>query len=749
MESTKEHQLDVQQYAEELHFNKYWSVLRRNWLPACSAFITVVLVSIVMAASQKPAYEAEGKLLFRKRDASFSLLSRGEQGPKVGELEALNSLNTPVDTEAEVIRTIPLITKTIQKLDLKDANGKPLNAEVVLKDITAKGIKGTDLLLITYKSDNPQAAAAVVNELMNAYIENTVLINRTEATTAREFISDQLPKTEAVLLEAEAKLREFREANNIVALADEAREAVRMIADLDNQLAKTRTNLADTAARSMTLVEKIGLNQQEAVALNSLSQSSGVQQALEEYQKLESQLALQRSRYQDTSPLVESLRSKEASLKALLKERIEQVLGTTQQQLPDQTFQAGELDGKFSRSLHLGELKEKLVEELVSSEVTRQGLISQISALSQIRANYQQRATILPRLEQGQEDLLRQVQTAKHNYDVLVERFQEVKIAENQKNVGNARIVSPALVPDKPTASKKKLILAGGVIAGGFLFVMVAFLMDLRDSSAKTVNDLRQLFRYTLLGLIPIFKASPTVSLRYSDPAVPELPVRDYPHSLVSESYRMLQANLKFLSPDQPLKSIVITSSVSKEGKSTVSANLAIALSELGHRTLLVDADLRYPVQHHIWQLTNAVGLSDLVVGKTEFEQAVVEVLPNLDVLPSGSIPPNPLALIDSKRMNLLSASFTQVYDFVVFDTPPLVVAADALTLSQVSDGILLVARPGVADSSSAMAAKEFLERSNQRILGLIINGVVAENEPESYLRHAKVYYQELQPKKE
>lgn len=742
MEPTQEHQAQLKQAAEDIHFGQYWQILKRHWLPASGVFTLAVVLAAAASTLEKPSYEAEGKLLFKKRDATISLLTQGEQGggTKVGELESLNVLNTPVDTEAEVLRTTPLVTKAIRKLDLRDAQGRLVQADTILKGLVTKGIKGTDVLLVSYKGSEPQKVAAIVNELMVAYIENNVLINRTEATAAREFITGQLPKTEAILAEAEAELRDFREQNKVVALKDEATEAVKAIAQLDDQIAKTQANLADTASRSTALGEKIGINQQEAVALNSLSQSPGVKQALEEYQKAESQLAAQRGRFQDDSPVVASLKSKEESLRSLLRQRIGKVLGT-QQPISDAVLQSSQVGINLNKDLQLGELKQRLIADLVNSEVSRRGLVSQLETLSQTRLVYQQRTAAMPRLEQVQDQLQRRVLTAKSNYDVLVKRLQEVRIAENQ-NVGNARIVSPAVAPKQPIASKKKLVLAGGVIVGALLYVITAFLLDLRSPSIRTAKEVRQLFPYTLLGLIPSLRKGTTLSRKHID-SVPELPVRDNPHSLAAESYRMLQANLKFLSPDQPLKSMVVTSSVSKEGKSTVSANLAIAMAELGQRVLLIDADLRYPMQHHIWGLTNMVGLSDLVVGQTESKQAIVEVMANLDVLPSGAVPPNPLALIDSKRMRSLVEEFTQTYDFVIFDAPPLVLVADAPTLSKMTDGTLLVARPGVVDAASAGAAREFLVRSKQPVLGLVVNGVVAEHEPDSYFHHAKVYYKD------
>jgi polysaccharide biosynthesis transport protein len=164
-------------------------------------------------------------------------------------------------------------------------------------------------------------------------------------------------------------------------------------------------------------------------------------------------------------------------------------------------------------------------------------------------------------------------------------------------------------------------------------------------------------------------------------------------------------------------------------------------MAQVGRRVLLVDADMRHPSQHHLWELTNSVGLSNIIVGEANFNTVVREVMPRLDVLTSGVIPPNPVALLDSKRMASLVEMFSKTYDCVIFDTPPLAGIADAPILGKMADGILLVVRPGVVDETSAKAAKDFLARSGQNVLGLVANGVMIENEPDSYFYYTKEEY--------
>lgn len=714
--------MEIQEYTEGIDFQKYWLVLKRHWLPSSCVFILIVGLATFYASTRKPTYEAEGKLLFKKRNNTSALIT--EAGAKLGELDSLTTLNSPLDTEAEIITSSPIIQKTIEELELKDAKGNLLSPDSLLGGLSVKGIKGTDVLLIGYKSDNPDDTARVVNKLMQVYIEKNILVNRSEAAAAREFITKQLPETEATLRQAEAALRSFNEENNIVSLEKEATSAVEAMAEIDSQLNKTQADLADTTTRTTALQSQIGMNTEQAIAVNSLSQSQAVQEVLAQLQQLEDQLAVQRTRYKPEHPLIVNLERKEASLKALLKERVGLVLGS--EEVP-------------SENLQTGELQQKLTADLVNAEVQRIGLASQMTTLSNAQSAYKQRANILPRLQQGLRELERRVKAAQATYELLLKNLQEVQIAENQ-NVGNARIIAPAIVPEIAVGPNKKLFQVGGVVVGGMLYVITAFLLELIDPSIKTAKEVRWLFRYTLLGMIPKSRKKGFFFLRKKDWLLPDITVRDRPDSIVSESYRMLQANLKFLSPDKELKVIVVTSSVSQEGKSTVAANLAVAMSQLGRQVLLIDADLRHPLQHDIWDLINPAGLSDLIVREAEVNRAVTEVMDNLDVLPAGVIPPNPLALLDSKRMASLIKDFSKNYNFIIIDSPPLLLVADALTLGKMTDGILLVVRPGVIDTASAVASKELLTQSGLDVLGMVVNGVILENEPDSYFRHAKAY---------
>lgn len=706
---------------------RYLLALKRRWLPASAVFGAVLALTVTSLLLQKPVYKAEGALRF-KRDTTSSLTGLGKE---IGQLDPLQQENTPLDTEAEVMRSVPIGSKTITALDLKDKHGTPLKLKQFLKQLNVNNVKGTDVLQISYKDVNPKTAAAVVNTLMIVYLENNLRANRAEATAAREFIENQLPQAAATMHQAESALRKFKEENKVVALDEEAKSAVAVIEDLQKLTNSTQTALTDAVAQSAQLRRELGMDLQQAKAATSLSQSPAVQDVLQQVQQVNSQLATERSRFQENHPTIDSLKRKKAELDRLLQQQV-----------------AGVFQGKTQQSngnLQISQFEQNLTAELATLEARRLGLASQLAALSNLQTTYTQRVNVLPGLEQKQRELAGNSEASRSTYSLLQQKLQEIRIAENQ-NLGNARIVSSALVPDEPIAPRKNLYLATGVLLASLLATVTAISLENRDKSIRTADEARKVFGYTLLGMIPALKRSEKIKPgdKDLDRSIPEIVVRDFPRSAYSAAYRMLQANLKFSSSvDKKLKVIAVTSSVPQEGKSTVCTNLAVAMAQLGRKVLLVDADMHRPFQHRIWDLTNQPGLSDVIVGQAELRTAIKEVMVNLDVLTSGVMPPNPMALLDSHRMASLIEIFSAGYDFTIIDTPSLSVDADASILGKMADGVLLIVRPGVVDSASATFAKASLEHSNQHVLGQVINGLIPENEPYSYYHFSNKHYSE------
>lgn len=710
----------------DLDFQKLWCIFNRRLLPATAICTSAVVISLGFASLTKISYEAQGKLLIKKTNQASALTGLGEQ---IGQLEGLDIKSSPISTEMEVVRSTPLIEKTIKTLNLKDKKGQPLEAGLLGQKIKLRAIPSTDIIEVSFEGKNAQEAQGIVDTLMRAYIENNILTNRTTATAAGEFIAKQLPEVEANVRRAEMALRRFKERNQVVEIDEESKSAVKIIEDIESKITETKSVLEDASTRVITLQQKVGMTSQQATNIDTVNSSTGVKQVLEQYQKIESDLALEQTRFLPTHPSVENLINKRDTLKALLQQRIKESLGNKQPVTKIET----------------GKIQQELAESLVKAEVERLAVQSRLESLYQAEAAYKQRVNIFPKLEQEQRELKRQLEAAQSTYETLLKRLQEVQVAENQ-NMGNALIVEPASVAQKSSAKDKIAIIAIGSLLGILLATATVVVLEIRDTSIKRLKDVREIFGYTLLGVIPSLSKK-VVKPKNNEWTIPEV-VDNKLRLPIAQAYQMLQANLKFLSSDKQLCAIAVTSSIPKEGKSTVSANLAAVMAQLGRRVLLIDADMHHSLQHHIWDLTNTVGLSDVIVGQAECSAAIKQAIPNLDVLTAGAIPPNPLALLDSKRMAGLIETFSAQYDFVIIDAPPLVLGADALTLGKITDGILLVSRPGFVTNSGANAAKESLERSGQNVLGLVVNGVVVENEPDSYFYYDKEYSEQKYSKK-
>jgi polysaccharide biosynthesis transport protein len=693
---------------------RYWQVLVRRWKPAAAIVIATTAASAGLATLQKPTYNATGKLLIRSNRLSVLTGLGGDASATTNNLGALSQLSqqsTPVRTEAENVLSRPVLEKTIEVLKLKDKQGKPVRVEDLMLKVKVKEVSGADVLKVVYDDRDPRKAAAVVNQIMQQYMQLNVQSNQSEAVAARQFIAQELPKTASVVEQADVALRLFKERNQVTDLAGEEKLLAQGLGNLEGEMTRVQTDLADVSSRYGNLNGKIGMSTQQAIAAGTLSQSTSVQQSLQQLQQLQSQLALERSKYQDNHPTIVNLVEKEAALRQILRTRVGQTVG--EEVVPDQ-------------SLNMGEIKQGLIKEYVGAEVAQSGLTQKYKTLANARESYRTRLSILPQLEQEQRTLQRRLDVAQNTYATLLKRLQEVQLAERQA-IGTARLIEVASPPLKPSGSTKVLTVALGGILGLLLASATASFLEMRDRSIKTVKEARDLFGYTWLGTIPYFGKPP--KRRQTNWTVPALPVRDMPRSLVSAAYRMIHANLRFLSLDRTLKTLVITSSVPKEGKSTVAANLAATMAQLGRRTLLIDADLHNPSQHHIWGISNLEGLSDVLVGQIKVAKAAQPVLDNLSVLCAGSMPPNPLALLDSKRMSALIESLEDQYDCILLDAPPLVVEAEALTLGRITQGILLVTRPGVVDFESARTAKELLDQSNQPVLGMVINSAILDGD--------------------
>lgn len=217
----------------------------------------------------------------------------------------------------------------------------------------------------------------------------------------------------------------------------------------------------------------------------------------------------------------------------------------------------------------------------------------------------------------------------------------------------------------------------------------------------------------------------------------PELVALHNPRSLITESYRVLRTNILYSSPDNPIRTLVVSSPLPGEGKTTTAGNLAVVMAQGGSRVLLVDLDLRRPNVHRLFGISNRVGLTNLLVEDRPLESVVQkDSVGNLDILTTGPIPPNPAELVGSKKFAMFIEEMKTVYDYIILDTSPCVAYTDAVLAGRISDGVLLVISATNGRMDAAIQAKKNFEKVGAKIIGVVLNGV-----NKSHLGYSSYYY--------
>jgi polysaccharide biosynthesis transport protein len=704
---------------------QYWLVLKRRWLPAALVFALTTAVVTIWTYKQQEIFQAKGQVILKKTNKTSALLSSATSttGGAIGELEGLTG-STPVNTQAEILKSLTTINGVLAELTKGKYANRPeerkrlekfiKKSDNFVQQLKVSSIKGTDILEVTFQDPSKELAKDVVEKIMEVYIRDDQKNQRREAEAARNFVSQELPKIESEVQKAESELRKFKEQFSVVDLPTESVKSVEAMTILNKEITSASAQLAAETSRLEGLKNLFGGRDAQATIQSGLvSESPGLQKSLKELQEIEAKLATERTRFSDNDPSILNLKEKRQALVQILEKRFKQSL------VGDKQFQ-----GKIVELQPSG-IQGNLIADYAKSEAQRTSLQKQIAALSFVADAYRQRMNSLPKLEQQQNALGRKVETTRTNYRTLLSKLQEIEIAENQ-TLGNSRIQTHAELPQEALSPKKGQNIAIGGFLGLFLGAATAFLLDGADKRIKTSEEAKNLLPgYPVLGQIPVFeklRQLPKLGKGNREPG--QLVLTGMTTGAEGESFRMLQTNLQFLNADDSLKVVVVSSSQSGEGKSTVAANLALAVAELGKKVLLVDADMRKPAQHLIWRQSNHEGLSNVLSGQSDRETAITEVQPNLFLLTAGVVPPNPVILIDSVQMSTLIAQWSQDYGLVIIDAPPLTVAADAAILGTQAGGLVFVIRPGVADKESVEYAQEIIAQSKLKVLGMVLNGV-------------------------
>lgn len=319
--------------------------------------------------------------------------------------------------------------------------------------------------------------------------------------------------------------------------------------------------------------------------------------------------------------------------------------------------------------------------------------------------------------------------------NVTAEVFQEE--IKTLMNVDNVNILSPAVHAQNPSPIKPDPLLnmAIAAVIGLMLGIGLAFLLEYLDKTVKSEQDIEELLELPILGLVGPIPNNEGIRRRRErkgrwlkkktklETAKRKLITRNNPKAIHSEQYRTIRTNINFSMPDRELQTLLFTSALPRDGKSTTAANAAIVFAQEGKKVLLVDVDMRKPTVHHTFELMNGLGLSNVLTRQATISEVANESgTEGLDIITCGPIPPNPAELLSSQMMETVLEEMKKAYDMVIFDSPPLLSVSDAQILSNRCDGTILVINSGITEKDGAVKAKEMLASSKAHIIGAVLN---------------------------
>ena len=587
-------------------------------------------------------------------------------------------------------------------------------ARVAAADLVRGGIgysiqPSTNVVDVTYTGTDPSMVPEVLNASLRALQNYGADQIRDMANQRLQYINDRVAEARQRYLASLAQVQSYKEREHTTDLTVEETALINTIQDLERD--KTRRQLELATIRSI-------MGSSQDVTLETVNRLGAIT-AIASNPAMNFQLD---------------------QLLKLYDERRTLVAGSTGMRENNPQVQA--VDQRIAQS------SRAMVD---ATQATIRSLEAGLSGVEADIAQQRQRLSTYPGKQSQFAQLALETELQNDTYKYLLSQLEAARITAATISP-YVQIVEPATGAGRIGMGLRQKVMIG-LIIGLFVAILLAFFLEYLDQTIKTSADVERALEVPVLGLIPLEAVQTNGHgtghnghgrRRMNLPLV-SLLSPDHP---ASEAYRTLRTNVTFVNAEQrELQSLVVTSPGPGEGKSTTAANLAITLAQQGARTLLVDADLRRPLVHRAFNLVQEPGLTDVLVGTSSLREAIrPNVVPKLDVLPAGGLPPNPSELLGSEAMQHLLEQLRGQYDTIIFDSPPTLAVTDATVLGASADAVILVVRAGETDEVAAQRALQQLRRVQAKIAGTVLNGM--QKRRDRYYNYYSYYRNDWNPGK-
>ncbi len=702
----------------EFHIADYWAiVVKRRWLLAvcvAAALVAGVLATVLT----RPKYTAKTVLDVERQVADpVTFGSSRELGPGSDFLPSQVQLMQSREVAERVVRRLNLLANPQfnpnRYTDFRpDASGRvpqPSEADVVAAALRVKSwlevwiMRNTSLMEITATAPSAELAAAIPNAVADSYIDWNIESRFKYIGQSSQFLASQIEQAKAEIEAKEKELLAFGRQKEIVASDADANPALQKLESVSRDLASA---VGDRVAKEARY-EELRSTPPEVLAETSSSEISAMRA---EIQKLEREYADKSAVYKPEWPAMQQLKAQIDGLR-------ETVRSSTSASAA-KIVQAAR--GEYLTALR----REQSLQAMTRSE--------QSAALAQGGSAVEYR------------NLRVEIDTKRALLDNLLRQQGETEVISRLRDdqLTSVRIVDRALEPAEPFAPSLQKNLLAALVLGAALGLGLAFFLSYVDRTLRTPEQVERFVQLPSLGVIPARDAGYVAGARRSrmfpggraaaEPddraqAIELVPQRE-PRSPIAEAYRAFRTAL-LLSRAGGIKSIVMTSAFPNEGKTATAANLAVVLSQLGRRVLLVDADLHKSRLHEVFQIPNRLGLVSVLAEGIEPSRAIVKTsVPGVFLVPSGPEAPNPSGLLASDDMRKFLELAATNFDHVIVDSPPVLPVSDTLVFAQQTDGVVLCVRGGSTAREHVRRARDRILRSGVPIVGVLINALQPEH---------------------
>jgi capsular exopolysaccharide synthesis family protein len=714
----------------------YLNLILRNKIPILLSLVVGLVVSYFYAYSQVDIYASASSLRLTK--PRENVLENKIFSDVEGELP-----ERFINNEVEILKSFAIREKTAKSLvdSFKVLQGKiPFSLlcespENCLKSKTVTQIAGTlqsnieisqkrglDIVSIKSESPSPGEAALISNCYAEAYADYSLKFNRDHLTLNREFLEKQVTEKYNDLVKTEEKLTSFLRSENIVEISSQASSLISAMNNVEGQYNNSVVELSASTKAIQQMQEELNKYDPKATDYyESKITDPYVYQLQQEISKLEIQRDFAKTGNEALIKDSKSLASINKKIDELKKSRDEKLEVLKNNAISNTPEERRALSYKYFETKLIND-QNKIKEKLLK------GFFGQ----------YQEKFNKLPAQSIEYANLDRERRANEKVYLMLLEKYQEALINE-ESQPNNVKIIDYGKIPKAPAKPNRFLIITIGVLIGVALGYGFALFRNIIDVSVKSPEELENI-GISLIGWVPTFMN--TSKQGRHTPSEQELILAYNSDSAPAEAFRTLRTRLQFskLEPE-PIKTILVTSSIPREGKTIISANLAASFS-LSFKVLLLDCDFRKPRLHNVFNMKRYPGLCDHLFGTVPLEEAMRKTaFENLTLMPCGTIPTNPAELIASKHMQTFLNSIKPKFDYVIIDSPPLATVTDAELLSSYVDGTVVVSQANKTRLDLLINTIDTLNKINDTFIGVVLNNFDYQATYGSYYKYYYYYY--------